>query len=134
MSFATPEAKIEDESDPFFATARLWDDGIIDPRKTRDVVGIGLSAAAEMESPVRLRGVSSAIDAGLLTFCVRATHARSSMRTKTSAIRVLTAWPDNGTAVPGADDPFREKEFRKEFRKRVCKRGTPDRQNAGRRP
>jgi acetyl-CoA carboxylase carboxyltransferase component len=31
------EYQIEQESDPFFATARLWDDGIIDPRHTRDV-------------------------------------------------------------------------------------------------
>jgi acyl-CoA carboxylase subunit beta len=39
------EVKIEQESDPFFATANLWDDGIIDPRRTRDVLGIGLSTA-----------------------------------------------------------------------------------------
>jgi 3-methylcrotonyl-CoA carboxylase beta subunit len=36
---------IEKESDPYFATARLWDDGIIDPRDTRTVVAISLSAA-----------------------------------------------------------------------------------------
>ena len=39
------EAQIEAESDPYFATARLWDDGIIDPRDTRTVLGISLSAA-----------------------------------------------------------------------------------------
>ncbi len=39
------EMKIDQESDPFFASARLWDDGIIDPRTTRDVIGIALSAA-----------------------------------------------------------------------------------------
>ena len=39
------EAQIESESGPFFATARVWDDGIIDPRDTRDVVGICLSTA-----------------------------------------------------------------------------------------
>ncbi len=39
------EMKIDQESTPFFATARLWDDGIIDPRDTRSVVGIALSAA-----------------------------------------------------------------------------------------
>ncbi len=38
------EGQVESESDPFFATARVWDDGIIDPRDTRDVVGICLSA------------------------------------------------------------------------------------------
>jgi len=39
------EAQIEKESDPYFATARLWDDGIIDPRDTRTVVAVALSAA-----------------------------------------------------------------------------------------
>jgi 3-methylcrotonyl-CoA carboxylase beta subunit len=37
--------QIEAESDPYFATARLWDDGIIDPRDTRTVLAISLSAA-----------------------------------------------------------------------------------------
>jgi acetyl-CoA carboxylase carboxyltransferase component len=37
------ESLIESESDPFFATARVWDDGIIDPRDTRTVVAIALS-------------------------------------------------------------------------------------------
>jgi acetyl-CoA carboxylase carboxyltransferase component len=39
------EAQIEKESDPYFATARLWDDGIIDPRETRTVLAIALAAA-----------------------------------------------------------------------------------------
>jgi acyl-CoA carboxylase subunit beta len=39
------EDQIEKESDPFFATARLWDDGIIDPRETRTVLAIALWAA-----------------------------------------------------------------------------------------
>jgi acyl-CoA carboxylase subunit beta len=39
------EAQITRESDPYFATARLWDDGIIDPRDTRTVLAISLSAA-----------------------------------------------------------------------------------------
>lgn len=38
------EEQIETESSPLFATARLWDDGIIDPRDTRTVLAIGLSA------------------------------------------------------------------------------------------
>jgi acetyl-CoA carboxylase carboxyltransferase component len=29
----------------FYATARVWDDGVIDPRDTRTVLGIALSAA-----------------------------------------------------------------------------------------
>jgi len=39
------ESQIQRESDCYFATARLWDDGIIDPRDTRTVLGIALSAA-----------------------------------------------------------------------------------------
>lgn len=38
------EDQIQSESDCYFATARLWDDGIIDPRETRTVVAIALSA------------------------------------------------------------------------------------------
>ena len=38
------EEQIERESDCYFATARLWDDGIIDPRETRTVLAISLSA------------------------------------------------------------------------------------------
>ena len=37
--------QIEKESDCWFSTARLWDDGVIDPRDTRTVLGICLSAA-----------------------------------------------------------------------------------------
>lgn len=37
------EGLIESESDPFFATARVWDDGVIDPRDTRTVVAMCLS-------------------------------------------------------------------------------------------
>jgi 3-methylcrotonyl-CoA carboxylase beta subunit len=33
------------QSQPLYASARLWDDGIIDPRKTRDVLGLSLSAS-----------------------------------------------------------------------------------------
>jgi len=35
----------EEQSHPLYASARLWDDGIIDPRQTRDVLGLSLSAA-----------------------------------------------------------------------------------------
>jgi acetyl-CoA carboxylase carboxyltransferase component len=38
------ERKIDAESYAFYATARVWDDGIIDPRDTRTVLGICLSA------------------------------------------------------------------------------------------
>ncbi len=35
----------ERQSHPLYASARLWDDGIIDPRKSRDVLALSLSAA-----------------------------------------------------------------------------------------
>ena len=38
-------ATYEAEGSPFYSTARLWDDGIIDPADTRRVLGLGLSAA-----------------------------------------------------------------------------------------
>jgi 3-methylcrotonyl-CoA carboxylase beta subunit len=39
------EDMFEEQSHPLYASARLWDDGIIDPRKTRDVLGLSLSAS-----------------------------------------------------------------------------------------
>jgi len=36
--------RYEAEGDPYHATARLWDDGIIDPVQTRDVLGLALAA------------------------------------------------------------------------------------------
>ena len=38
------QEQLDKESSAFFATARLWDDGVIDPRDTRTVLGIALSA------------------------------------------------------------------------------------------
>jgi 3-methylcrotonyl-CoA carboxylase beta subunit len=38
-------AQYETQGHPYYASARLWDDGIIDPRQTRDVLALGLSAA-----------------------------------------------------------------------------------------
>jgi 3-methylcrotonyl-CoA carboxylase beta subunit len=39
-------AQFATQSDPYYSTARLWDDGIIDPLETRDVVGHALSICA----------------------------------------------------------------------------------------
>ncbi len=38
--------KYEAEGNPYFATGRLWDDGILDPVETRRVLALGLTAAA----------------------------------------------------------------------------------------
>jgi 3-methylcrotonyl-CoA carboxylase beta subunit len=43
--------RYEMEGDPYFATARLWDDGIIDPVQTRDVLGLAISAALNAPIP-----------------------------------------------------------------------------------
>lgn len=45
-------AGVDAQSDALFATARLWDDGIIDPRDTRRVLGLCLGIAAEGERRV----------------------------------------------------------------------------------
>ena len=43
-------AQYETQGHPYYATARLWDDGIIDPADTRRVLGLSLSAA--LNAPV----------------------------------------------------------------------------------
>ena len=43
-------SQFETQSQPLYASARLWDDGIIDPRKTRDV--LALSLAATLNAPI----------------------------------------------------------------------------------
>jgi len=44
-------ARYESEGDPYYASARLWDDGIIDPKQTRDVLGLSLSATLNAPIP-----------------------------------------------------------------------------------
>ena len=41
----------EHQSHPLYASARLWDDGVIDPRKSRDVLSLSLSAA--LNAPIK---------------------------------------------------------------------------------
>ncbi|AKM10380.1 carboxyl transferase domain-containing protein [Croceicoccus naphthovorans] len=45
--------KYEDEGNPYYATARMWDDGVIDPAQTRDVLGLAFRAALEAPIPDR---------------------------------------------------------------------------------
>jgi 3-methylcrotonyl-CoA carboxylase beta subunit len=47
--------KYELEGNPYFATARLWDDGIIDPAQTRDVLGLAFAATLNAPIPERPR-------------------------------------------------------------------------------
>jgi 3-methylcrotonyl-CoA carboxylase beta subunit len=43
--------KYEEEGDPYYATARLWDDGVIDPAETRDVLGLALMTSLNAPIP-----------------------------------------------------------------------------------
>lgn len=43
--------QFETQSDPYYATSRLWDDGLIDPVHTRDVLGLCLALAARQAAP-----------------------------------------------------------------------------------
>ncbi len=47
----------EEQGHPYYASARLWDDGIIDPADTRRVLGLGLSAALNAPIPEAKFGV-----------------------------------------------------------------------------
>ncbi|MGQ0622121.1 MAG: carboxyl transferase domain-containing protein [Panacagrimonas sp.] len=50
--FKAPTLKMfEHQSSPYYATARIWDDGIVDPAQTRRVLALGLSAA--LNAPIR---------------------------------------------------------------------------------
>ncbi len=51
-AFKAPiRASYEAEGNPYHATARLWDDGIIDPAETRDVLGLALSVSLNAPIP-----------------------------------------------------------------------------------
>jgi 3-methylcrotonyl-CoA carboxylase beta subunit len=47
----------EREADPYYSSARLWDDGVIDPAETRDVLSLGLQAALNAPIPRSTFGV-----------------------------------------------------------------------------
>ena len=50
-------ARYEEEGNPYFATARLWDDGIIAPSETRRVLALALSACLNAPIPTTRFGV-----------------------------------------------------------------------------
>jgi 3-methylcrotonyl-CoA carboxylase beta subunit len=50
-AFKTPiREKYEREGHPYYASARLWDDGVIDPVDTRQVLALGI--AASLHAPI----------------------------------------------------------------------------------
>ncbi|OYQ20439.1 methylcrotonoyl-CoA carboxylase [Elstera cyanobacteriorum] len=57
-AFKAPiHAQYEKQGHPYYSSARLWDDGIIDPADTRMVLGLGLSAALNAPVPESRFGV-----------------------------------------------------------------------------
>ena len=57
-AFKAPiKAQYEVQGHPYFATAHLWDDGVIDPADTRRVLALGLSAAMNAPIPETRFGV-----------------------------------------------------------------------------
>ncbi|MGY8701658.1 MAG: carboxyl transferase domain-containing protein [Candidatus Poseidoniales archaeon] len=49
--------KYESEGSPYHSTARLWDDGIIDPRDTRDILGLCIAASLNAPMPEQDYGI-----------------------------------------------------------------------------
>src|SRR5258708_18368825 len=49
--------KYDREGSPYYSTARLWDDGILDPAETRQALALGLSAAFNAPIPDAKFGV-----------------------------------------------------------------------------
>jgi acetyl-CoA carboxylase carboxyltransferase component len=50
-------AKYEHEGNPYYSTARLWDDGIIDPLDTRKVLALGIAASLNAPIPETIFGI-----------------------------------------------------------------------------
>jgi 3-methylcrotonyl-CoA carboxylase beta subunit len=48
---STIRAQYEEQSDPYYATSRIWDDGLISPLDTRNALGLCLSLAARQDAP-----------------------------------------------------------------------------------
>jgi 3-methylcrotonyl-CoA carboxylase beta subunit len=56
--FKAPTLKqFDEQSQPYYATARLWDDGLIDPADTRRILGMAISASLNAEIPETKFGV-----------------------------------------------------------------------------
>ena len=49
--------RFEMEGSPYFSSARLWDDGVIDPKQTRDILGLSFNASLNAPIPETRFGV-----------------------------------------------------------------------------
>jgi acetyl-CoA carboxylase carboxyltransferase component len=54
---APTQTKYEEEGNPYYSTARLWDDGILDPLETRTTLALGIAAALNAPIPETQFGV-----------------------------------------------------------------------------
>ena len=54
---ADPRRSTRTQGNPYYATARLWDDGIIDPADTRDLLGLALDVVSRAPLPEPRFGV-----------------------------------------------------------------------------
>ncbi len=67
-AFKAPvRAQYEEQGSPWYATARLWDDGVIDPVDTRRVVGMGLAAGRPHPRPDHHRALRRLPDVSAMT-------------------------------------------------------------------
>ncbi|TQK19454.1 3-methylcrotonyl-CoA carboxylase beta subunit [Microbacterium sp. SLBN-154] len=57
-AFEAPiRARYDEQGSPYYATARLWDDGVIDPADTRDILGLALDVVSRTPLPTPQFGV-----------------------------------------------------------------------------
>ena len=80
--------KYEREGSPYYSTARLWDDGILNPTQTREALGLGLSAAFNAPIPDAKFGI------------FRNIQDVSRRRTGNEAVS-KSGWPPSSPALPG---------------------------------
>ena len=73
-------AKYEAEGNPYYSTARLWDDGIIDPLDTRRVLALGISAALNAPIPETTFGVFRDVTSTALPPSVRVSRRTTRRR------------------------------------------------------
>jgi len=69
-------AQYEEQGHPYYATARLWDDGIIDPLDTRMTLGLGISAALNAPPEPTRFGIFRMLPYDLSAFCTGNRRAR----------------------------------------------------------
>ena len=95
--------KYEDEGNPYYATARLWDDGVIDPAQTRDVLGLAFAATLNARSRQGRASACSACEPMLESLLIanRGEIARRIIRTaKRLGVRTVAVYSDADANMP----------------------------------